>query len=69
MNIGGPVRMGKAASPPDRPELIQVLLRYLPLDGLSNEELAQWLRAAEGALRMIHKTPGSISILASDRPQ
>lgn len=51
--------------PPDRLELIKLLVRYLPKDKLSNDELAQWLKAAEVNLRMAYRTQGSIDIKAT----
>lgn len=48
--------------PPDRDELMRMLLRFLPDDGLNNDELARWLRAAEINLRMAYKTDGAIKI-------
>lgn len=46
---------------PDRLGLMRQLLRYLP-DELTNEKLAQWLRAAEMNLRITHDVPGEIKI-------
>lgn len=48
--------------PPDRVEMIRMLLRYLPEHGLDNEKLVRWLKAAEINLRMAYDVPGSIRI-------
>jgi hypothetical protein len=53
---------GGGGEPPDRNELMGMLLRFLPNDGLDNEQLARWLRAAEINLRMAYNTTGSIKI-------
>lgn len=60
-------RQGGGGEPPDRVELIRMLLRYLPDDGLTNDQLARWLRAAEVNLRMAYDTPGVITIGAQDK--
>lgn len=52
--------------PPDRVELIRMLLRYLPDKGLTNDQLIRWLRAAEVNLRMAYDTPGMITIRATE---
>jgi len=57
---------GGGGGPPDRAELIRMLLRYLPDEGLNNDQLARWLRAAEVNLRMAYDTPGSITIKPSE---
>ncbi len=59
---------GDGDLPPDRLELIKLLVRYLPKDKLSNDELAQWLKAAEVNLRMAYRTQGSIDI-AANKPE
>jgi hypothetical protein len=53
---------GGGGDPPDRVELIRMLLRYLPEDKLDNEKLARWLRAAEVNLRMAYDIDGTINI-------
>jgi hypothetical protein len=59
---------GGGGEPPDRVELVRMLLRYLPGDGLDNEQLARWLRAAEVNLRMAYNTPGRIRIEVESEP-
>jgi hypothetical protein len=55
---------GGGGDPPDRNELMRMLLRFLPDGSLDNEQLARWLKAAEVNLRMAYNTPGSINIEA-----
>lgn len=59
---GGGNDGGDGQEPPsDRLALIKQLVRYLP-ENLTNEKLAQWLRAAEMNLRLTHDVPGEIKI-------
>jgi hypothetical protein len=58
-NKGG---SGGGGEPPDRNELMGILLRFLPESGLDNDGLARWLRAAEVNLRMAYNINGSIKI-------
>jgi hypothetical protein len=53
---------GGGKEPPDRDELMRMLLRFLPSEGLDNAQLARWLRAAEVNLRMAYNIDGSIKI-------
>lgn len=57
-----PKKGGGGKEPPDRDELMRMLLRFLPDDGLDNQQLARWLRAAEINLRMAYNTAGNIKI-------
>jgi hypothetical protein len=58
---GGDGGGGDDDDTPDRLGLMRQLLRYLP-EELTNEKLAQWLRAAEMNLRITHDVPGEIKI-------
>lgn len=53
---------GGGKEPPDRDELMRMLLRFLPDGELDNDQLARWLKAAEINLRMAYNTAGSIKI-------
>ena len=55
------------AEPPGRLEMVHMLLRYLPDEGLTNDQLVRWLRAAEVNLRMAYDTPGAITIAEQDK--
>lgn len=57
---------GGGKEPPDRDELMRMLLRFLPEGELDNAKLARWLKAAEVNLRMAYDTPGSITIEVVD---
>lgn len=61
-----PKKGGGGGEPPDRTELMSMLLRFLPEGDLDNDKLARWLRAAEINLRMAYDTPGSIKIEVVD---
>jgi hypothetical protein len=53
---------GDGKEPPDRDELMRMLLRFLPDEGLDNEGLARWLKAAEINLRMAYGIAGEIEM-------
>lgn len=53
---------GGGGEPPDRVDLMKMLLRFLPSDNLDNDQLARWLKAAEVNLRMAYNIKGSIKI-------
>lgn len=58
----GKGRSSGGGEPPDRTDMVMMLLRYLPESGLDNDQLARWLRAAEVNLRMAYNIGGSIKV-------
>lgn len=59
---------GGGREPPDRDELMKMLLRFLP-EEMDNERLARWLRAAEVNLRMAYDIDGGIKITTENHPR